>query len=365
MSFHAHLAVSLHATFLRNRIVATIRSSKDPEIQKAASSISQNFIFDHPTLNELASAIAAIVSPSSAGAREVNTATQIEQMLAKYAQDLSRPIYPADKKTSKRPVVLLTGSTGNVGSHILVALLREAQVQKVYTLNRPSSSVHARQEAAFVERGLPVDLLSDTKLVQLAGDVTAENFGLESAIFEQVRRFGSFLKLEYSRHLQVKQEVTQVVHNAWRVDFNLSLSSFEKYVAGTRRLIDILGSLPRPAKLFFTSSVAAAYMWDTATGAVPEEVLKDPFIGSANGYGASKFVGENVRAYSPFHVTALADRLCASYLARLQRTAYSAPRCASGRSAARRTPVLGARVNGSLSSSSRASPWAFCLTSMA
>lgn len=94
---------------------------------------------------------------------------------------------------------------------------------------------------------------------------------------------------------QVKKSVTHVVHNAWRVDFNLSLPSFEKYIAGTRRLVDLCCSLPKPVKLLFTSSVAAAYKWDTSRGAVPEEVLSDTYVASANGYGASKFVAENVR----------------------------------------------------------------------
>lgn len=98
--------------------------------------------------------------------------------------------------------------------------------------------------------------------------------------------------------LQVKGSITHVVHNAWRVDFNLSLPSFEKYIAGTRRLVDLCSSLPRPAKLLFTSSVAAAYKWDISRGAVPEEVLSDTYVASANGYGASKFVAENVRLFA-------------------------------------------------------------------
>jgi len=44
---------------------------------------------------------------------------------------------------------------------------------------------------------------------------------------------------------------------AWRVDFNLSLSSFEPAIRGVRHIIDLaLGSLhPTPPRVMFTSSV--------------------------------------------------------------------------------------------------------------
>ena len=89
--------------------------------------------------------------------------------------------------------------------------------------------------------------------------------------------------------------MTHVVHNAWRVDFNLSITSFERYIAGTRRLVDLCCLLPRPVKLLFTSSVAAALAWDGSRGPVPEEVITDPGVAVGTGYGASKFASENVR----------------------------------------------------------------------
>lgn len=87
--------------------------------------------------------------------------------------------------------------------------------------------------------------------------------------------------------------MTHIIHNAWRVDFNLSLASFEKHIAGTRRLVDLCCGMSRPVKLFFTSSVGAAHNWDINRGPVPEEVLVEENT-TVSGYGASKFVGENV-----------------------------------------------------------------------
>lgn len=44
---------------------------------------------------------------------------------------------------------------------------------------------------------------------------------------------------------------------AWRVDFNLSLASFETAIGGTRSLVDLALSSPRatPPRVLFTSSV--------------------------------------------------------------------------------------------------------------
>ena len=80
------------------------------------------------------------------------------------------------------PVVLLTGSTGNIGSHLLAHLLAERRIKQVYTMNRPSDmGPLARVRAAFRERELPIDLLDDRRLVCLEGDVTQDFFGVGKA----------------------------------------------------------------------------------------------------------------------------------------------------------------------------------------
>lgn len=88
--------------------------------------------------------------------------------------------------------------------------------------------------------------------------------------------------------------VTHVIHNAWKVDFNQSLRSYEPLIANTRRLIDACYSFARPITLLFSSSEAASIGWDRSNGPVPEQPLSDPSVASATGYGASKYVVENV-----------------------------------------------------------------------
>lgn len=260
--------------------------------------MSQHLVYDHPTLRELAVAIVSLLK-DEAPTNEQDPTAEIKKMLQTYASHLPRPV-TAGPVILDGVVVLLTGSTGNVGSHILASLLAEPRVKRVYTLNRASSSDEDRQTAAFQARGLPVDVLGGDKLVKLVGNVTQDRLGLSQTAYDQVRSLaypqGHAGTDNCQCTVQIKAELTHVVHNAWRVDFNLSLASFESHIAGTRRLIDFCCSLPRPTRLLFTSSVSAATRWDASCGSVPDEVLTDPEVATPNGYGQSKFVAENVRA---------------------------------------------------------------------
>lgn len=174
---------SLHATFLRNRILAAIRDAKDPLVRQAASGVTPNLVFEHPTLRELAETISQLVDPT--GSREtVDLSAVITTLLEKYSVGL-----PMDVTTHKFPsstiVVLLTGSTGNVGSHVLASLLSEPHVKKVFTLNRRGARAD-RQKASFADRGISIDLLSQSKLVQLFGDVALDAFGVDEHVYREV-----------------------------------------------------------------------------------------------------------------------------------------------------------------------------------
>lgn len=52
--------------------------------------------------------------------------------------------------------------------------------------------------------------------------------------------------------------LTDFSTSAWRVDFNLALSSFEPLIRGVRSLVDLALASPHPtpARIVFTSSVS-------------------------------------------------------------------------------------------------------------
>lgn len=109
-------------------------------------------------------------------------------------------------------VVLLTGSTGGLGSYLLASLLSHEDVVAVYAFNRPSSKsmIQHRQRAAFEDRGLDTAHLDSAKLIYIEGDMTRPNLSLDDQTYAGIR-----------------DSITVIIHNAWRLDFNLALSSFE------------------------------------------------------------------------------------------------------------------------------------------
>ena len=204
-------------------------------------------------------------------------------MIAKYAVGLGDEVGDGvPGRSHYRHVVLLTGSTGGLGSYLLASLLNREDVAVVYAFNRPSTSgtIQHRQRAAFEDRGLDTAVLESEKLIYVEGDAARPNLSLDDRTYGEIR-----------------DSVTLVVHNAWRLDFNLALSSFEGNVRGTRHLIDLARASRWAVKprFLFTSSVASAQGWDKSRGAFPEEVHLDAGVAVGPGYGASKYVSERVR----------------------------------------------------------------------
>ncbi|KAF8956600.1 hypothetical protein BDZ97DRAFT_2062868 [Flammula alnicola] len=282
---------SLSATILRRRIVGAMQSK---DTQKAAQLVTQVTIYNHPSIVKLAGFLSGVVADPDNFVLTSSRTDAIELMITKYTTGLSQPI--ASKSSSTRrvgddAVVLLTGSTGNLGAQLLESLLRDPRVTTVYVLNRPSSgpkSVEERQAERFADKGLDASLLSTERLVFLEGEASHRNLGLRDVVYDELR-----------------SSVTTIIHNAWRLDFNLSLSSFEPNVQGTRNLVDLARSSEHATslKFLFTSSISSAFSWDQSQGAYPEEVLEDPKYAVGNGYGESKYVAERILAQSGLQAT--------------------------------------------------------------
>ncbi|KAH9475908.1 putative NRPS-like protein biosynthetic cluster [Psilocybe cubensis] len=275
---------SLGATILRRRIVNAMKMN---DMLKASQLVSYSTIYKNSSVEKLAHfLVGAIANPEGNNAINLKKDDTIELMINKFANGLSVQDQPVDGA-----VVLLTGSTGNLGAQILEALLRDSRVSRVYALNRTSSgtqSLKERQFERFVDKGFDVGLLESPRLVLLEGDASQKGLGLSTHVYSQILSF-----------------VTIIIHNAWKVDFNQSLSSFEPNVQGTRNLIDLARAsrLGSSVKFLFTSSVSTAYLWHKSYGAYPEEVVTDSRYAFGIGYGESKYVAERILARSGLQAT--------------------------------------------------------------
>ncbi|KAF8649496.1 hypothetical protein AX16_005765 [Volvariella volvacea WC 439] len=286
---------SLDVTFLRQRLLAILRQAEGDGFKRTIGKVKEGLIYSHPTVESLVSCLLALLKTQASGgaAAGMNDGRRaIEATLVKYSADLPPP--PKSHEPLRgRATVLLTGSTGNLGSHLLAQLVEDDRVAKVYVLNRRSSgevSGSERHERRFREHGLDVGVLRDGKVVYIESDTTKEKLGLGVGLYEELRN-----------------SINVIIHNAWRLDFNLSLPSYEPNIRGTRNLIDLAltGANNSSLRFMFTSSIASGQGWDKTKGPFPEESVEDASVAVGPGYGAAKYICERLLVKSSLQFCSL------------------------------------------------------------
>lgn len=256
------------------------------------SSIEPKTIYMNPSIGSLVDLFVGSGSKSQQQATNGTTRVRTEQIteileaqkaaLLSLCKDVKIEHPPHDTSQQESQAVLLTGSTGTVGSFLLDGLLRDSKVTHIYCLNRSpdSQKVQIRRNTA---RGLSVEF-PPTRVTFLTGNLTKPDLGLSSTDVELV-----------------KSQVTQIIHNAWPVDFNRSLISFKPSLDGIVNLLSLAAhSSHIPSLLFLSSISATANFLKTVNAAsvVPEEVLYDMESPANTGYGESKYIAELILDYA-------------------------------------------------------------------
>ncbi|CCM00767.1 uncharacterized protein FIBRA_02808 [Fibroporia radiculosa] len=272
--FH-HGCDSLQATWIRNTLLRVLRDTTKVNTRKIVG----NFVYEHPTIAAL---VRFIVSTAHGTAQSVtdDVTTRVDAMHAmvvKYTRDF--PKHQGSTMIQGGEVVLLTGSTGSIGCYVLAQLLSDPKVSRVYAINRASRDhvpLRRRQRCAFIDRGLP-DLITSEKLTLVEGNLEEDKFDVPADLYEEMC-----------------SSVTHIVHNAWRVDFNVALTSFESNVRGVRRLIDFALSTPfaKPPQVLFTSSVGVFQNARKGDDLSEAPIKADYAVGT--GYAESKWVSERI-----------------------------------------------------------------------
>ena len=113
--------------------------------------------------------------------------------------------------------------------------------------------------------------------------------------FIQANYGQSQLGLANEQYHELTSTVDIIIHNAWKVDFNHSLESYEPiHLQGVRSLIDWSLNSVRHPPIVFISSISSVGNWTTIhpDEAVPERPIYDHQIAQKMGYGESKHVAE-------------------------------------------------------------------------
>ncbi|TVY16316.1 Non-canonical non-ribosomal peptide synthetase FUB8 [Lachnellula arida] len=180
---------------------------------------------------------------------------------------------------SRKHVVVLTGSTGALGSYILQLLLDTSSVSHVYCLNRSADSELLQIQRNKV-RGLPTDFSADR--------VSFLTANLESP----------FLGLDEKVYAEILASATEIIHNAWPVNFNLSLPTFRPQLSGAVKLIELSATGANSPSILFVSSISSVASYRAESSAVPEKIIHDSTVPAPMGYGESKYIAERLLDYA-------------------------------------------------------------------
>ncbi|KAF2491843.1 putative NRPS-like enzyme [Lophium mytilinum] len=252
---------------------------------KLPQTISIATIYGNPSITLLAKEIWKSASHTQASESEIqrampDEAAAITATIQEYVNQIDAiatppqtDSHPIAKPSPASEVILLTGSTGTLGSFILHDLLAQKTSAHIYCLNRAPNSSQlqtTRNQSHQLPTNFPLN-----RVTFLTADLSKPSFGLSEPLYTTLLT-----------------TTTRIIHNAWPVDFNRTLPSFHPSLSTVVALIAFAARSPKSPTLFFMSSISATINYSAPL--IPEAVITDLACTAPMGYGQSKYVAERL-----------------------------------------------------------------------
>ena len=216
-------------------------------------------------------------------AREKDVARYVNRFSADFGAPTASPQSAPFRRDSQ--CVLITGTSGSLGSHLVKELAERPDVKTVICLNRRSSSDPLlRQKEAFASRGISLEGNAQGKLQVFETDTAKPNLGLAD-----------------TDYATLVQSVSAILHNAWPMSGTRPIRGFEGQFQALKNLISLAGEIAnnRPEsdrvsfQLISSIGVVGHYpLWSGVTR-VPEERMAIKSV-LPNGYCDAKFTCERI-----------------------------------------------------------------------
>ncbi|THV03189.1 L-aminoadipate-semialdehyde dehydrogenase [Dendrothele bispora CBS 962.96] len=253
-----------------------VRNICQKELDLDGHTLGQNVVYEQPSVEKLTDYILGLRSGNT---KTGDAQSKMIQMVDKWAAKLETRKLSTDSKPKpiNARVIVLTGATGSLGAHILHQLLSSLVVRKVICLSRASSHEESRTRVkeSLKLRKLPLPV--EGKFDSYAANPNSPLLGLKE---EEYRT--------------IQNEVTDVIHNAWPVNFNISIDSFDEYVGGSLNLMNLClrSSFSEAASFYFSSSISCRQGSPDET--CSENYPDSPATAAGTGYAQSKWVVEKL-----------------------------------------------------------------------
>ena len=248
----------------------------------AVPTIAPSTIYANPSVGALTNAILCLSQEN-----DLSTSSQRESRLRVRDELLQEYRSRIDQIQSStiwyqklgRQVVILTGSTGVLGSYILDRLVANPSIGHIFCLNRKlDSSSYQVEKIKSLGLSTPLD---PGRVTFVTTNLSESGLGLHEKMLEKLR-----------------SSVTLVIHNAWPVNFKLSLQSFRPQLEGLVNLIDFVATASLAPHLLLISSFSSVMSNRGDSTGVPEQVIYAEATPGPNGYAESKYVAELLLDYA-------------------------------------------------------------------
>ncbi|KAI0377293.1 acetyl-CoA synthetase-like protein [Hypomontagnella monticulosa] len=263
---------------------AQVRRLLQRSLDLGGHTLRTNIVYDAGSVARLARLLFAMRTgeePENMRSSENEELLNMEKIIGESSN--FRPWKPGKLPSPEKDVVILTGATGALGAHLLDQLLSNTKVERIYCLVRGDDAMGRINESMKI-RGLGVVGSNKTRVTKLIA-LTTNNLDTPT------------LGLSAQDFALLQNSTTLIIHAAWPVNFNVSLTSLVPHIAGLRRLLELSLTVPfaSPARLLFASSISTAFRMPTPAN-VPEGPIPSLEHAAATGYARSKLISERICA---------------------------------------------------------------------
>lgn len=252
-------------------------------------SIKARVIYQNSSINALSKALRSGISGD-----ELCAASQAEKLITELATEFS-PAPTLSHSAARKITVLLTGSTGNLGVHLLQQLCLNPHVQQIICLNRFN-------QGNVGQSSVEEELTSRQMQANKAREISLSEFGWSKIKFLSSNHLDKKdLGLSVDEYNQLAGNVTHIIHNAWPMDFQRAVLSFVPQMQAVRNLINFTldchhtqkpSSPALNPRLLFLSSIAVAANY--SPGPFVAEAPIGPSGPATFGYPQAKWVCERL-----------------------------------------------------------------------